>query len=244
MANSSCVLIVGRPNTGKSASIRDMKRSTAYINADGKELPFLYDEEAVNVQHLDDPIEALEMLSYLSTDDAKDDYEFVVLDTVTDLMRRYERMHVKGSANGLQAWAEYGDFYQDIMDNLKKSPLPSAVFAHVNPLNSKEGVNEARVPIKGANGERGIESDFSIILVAKRMKVALLKKWVAGTDLLNITPAEEAQGVKYVLQTMYTKDAAGETIRSLVDMWDISETYIDNDLNIVFDRLVEYRKRK
>lgn len=60
------------------------------------------------------------------------------------------------------------------------------------------------------------------------------------SKLLTITPEEEALGFKYVYQTRLTKDTVGERIRSPLGMWDTKETFIDNNLQLVFDRLHEY----
>lgn len=59
-------------------------------------------------------------------------------------------------------------------------------------------------------------------------------------DLLEISPEEEALGFKYCFQTRLTKKTVNERLRSPMAMWDVKETYIDNDMNKVFNRLKEY----
>ena len=45
---------------------------------------------------------------------------------------------------------------------------------------------------------------------------------------------------KYVYQTKLTKDTVNERIRSPMRMWDTQETFIDNNLQHILDRLHEY----
>ena len=57
---------------------------------------------------------------------------------------------------------------------------------------------------------------------------------------LPLTPEDEANGFKYVFQTRLTKETVNERIRSPMGMWDIKETYIDNNLQNVINRLHKY----
>jgi hypothetical protein len=59
---------------------------------------------------------------------------------------------------------------------------------------------------------------------------------------LNITEDDKIEGFKYVFQTRLTADTVNERIRQPFNMWSRSETYIDNDLNYVIERLEEYYK--
>ena len=70
------------------------------------------------------------------------------------------------------------------------------------------------------------------------MKIKDLKEY--QNDLLVITPEEEALGFKYVFQTKLTKETVNERLRGPMGLWDTKETFIDNDMQKVFDRLHEY----
>lgn len=59
-------------------------------------------------------------------------------------------------------------------------------------------------------------------------------------DYLNITEEEEILGYKYVYQTKLTKSTIGERIRAPVNMWSIDETFIDNNLDFVIERLNDF----
>jgi hypothetical protein len=47
-------------------------------------------------------------------------------------------------------------------------------------------------------------------------------------------------GFKYVYQTKLTKETVNERIRGSLGMWETKETYIDNDIQLVVDRLHDY----
>jgi hypothetical protein len=55
-----------------------------------------------------------------------------------------------------------------------------------------------------------------------------------------ITPEEEMLGFKHVFQTKLTKDTVGERIRSPLGMWSTPETFIDNNIQLVLERLKDY----
>jgi hypothetical protein len=58
--------------------------------------------------------------------------------------------------------------------------------------------------------------------------------------LLVITEEEEALGYKHVFQTRLTKETKDERLRGPMGMWSVKETYIDNNMQLVLNRLHEY----
>ena len=81
------------------------------------------------------------------------------------------------------------------------------------------------------------------MIATKKISVKSLKAFTEknGTSaLLTITPEDEQVGYKHVFQTRITAETVNETIRSPMGMWKVSETYIDNDMQKVFDRLKEF----
>lgn len=70
------------------------------------------------------------------------------------------------------------------------------------------------------------------------MPIKTLEKY--PNDLLKITDTEREDGVKYVFQTRITKDSTGEKMRSAMGLWSREELYIDNDLQLVFERLNKF----
>ena len=85
----------------------------------------------------------------------------------------------------------------------------------------------------------GVESFFTNVIATKKMAVSKLKD---TNPLLTITEEEEMLGYKYVYQTRLTKETVNERIRSPMGMWTKEETYIDNNVQHVIDKLRAYYK--
>ena len=80
--------------------------------------------------------------------------------------------------------------------------------------------------------------DFSVVISTKKMKLKDLEKY--KNDLLTITEDDEDVGFKYVFQTRLTKDTVNERIRAPEGMWARNETFIDNDVSLVLNRIHEH----
>jgi hypothetical protein len=105
-------------------------------------------------------------------------------------------------------------------------------------LNETEMLMETKVPVKGSLKNNGIESYFSIVIASKKVALKQLKGY--ESPLLTITPEEEVLGFKYVFQTKITKDTVNERLRGPLGLFDTKETFIDNNIQLVLDRLEEY----
>lgn len=234
--NKNIVLIMGRPNTGKSTSLMGLSNQDrmAYLNCDLKELPFK-DRFAVNVEVAD----AYDVLAFIDQIEAEGSIEGGVLDTITFLMSMFERQYVRNAANTQKAWGDYGDFYRTLIHKLKAGTKDYAILAHADTQHNENNMTmETSVPIKGAVGKIGVEADFTTILSTRQMPIKKLEGF--ENDLLHITDEEREDGFKYVFVTRVTKDSVGEKMRSPMGLWDRKELYIDNDLNQVFARLKQY----
>lgn len=234
--NKNIVLVMGKPNTGKSTALMNLKNQDkmVYLNTDLKELPFR-DRFLKNVEVAD----ALDVLGFIQDIEQSGPVEGAVLDTLTFLMSMYERQYVVGAANGQKAWGDYGNFYRDFIHAIKAGTKDYAILAHEDSfLNEQTAQMESRVPIKGSVGKTGVEADFTTILSTKQMPIKKLEGH--ENDLLHITDEEREDGYKHVFVTRVTKDTVGEKMRSAIGLWSRKELYIDNDLDQVFARLREY----
>ena len=236
--NKNIVLVMGPPNTGKSSSLRNLPQSSmAYLNCDLKETPFR-NRFAANIEVAD----ANDALAYIADIEAEPAISGGVLDTLTFLMQMYERQYVAplaGTKRGQSAWGDYGNFYRSFVHAIKSGTKDYAILAHEHTEYNEEKLrNETAVPVKGAVGRVGVEADFTTILSCKQMLIKTLEKY--PNALLNITDEEREDGVKYVFQTRISKDSAGEKMRSAMGLWNRDELYIDNDLQLVFNRLKEF----
>lgn len=235
--NDNLVLVVGKSATGKSASLMGLKNpeGVMYLNCEaGKKLPFRAKFKQFTIT---DPMQILEAVDVA---EQKPEIHTIVTDTLTYLLEMYESLYVLNSANTMKAWGDFAQYFKDLMQQRVAKSSKNIVFlAHTaDKLNEAEMAVETSVPVKGSLKNNGIESYFSCIIGSKKVPLKALKDM--QSKLLTITPEEEALGFKYVYQTRLTKDTVGERIRSPLGMWDTKETFIDNNLQLVFDRLHEY----
>ena len=236
--NKNIVLVMGKPNTGKSTSLRKMKNQDkfVYLNTDLKELPFK-SRFLANVEVSD----AYDVISYVQQIEQNPNAEGAVLDTLTFLMSMYERQYVTNSTNTQAAWGAYGNFYKEFIHAIKAGTKDYAILAHEDTvLNEQTMLMDTRIPIKGAVGKIGVEADFTTILSTKQIPIKKLDGF--ENDLLHITDEEKEDGFKHVFCTRVTKESVGEKMRSAMGLWSRKELYIDNDLDQVFDRLKDYYK--
>lgn len=239
--NNKLVLVTGKSTTGKSACLRNLTNpeKKLYLNYEsGKELPFPSKFKQVNMT---DPLRTTAMFQL--AEDKGDKCDTLILDSQTFMMDQFESIYVlphAGTKQGMTAWGDYAQFFKQLMQKtVAESTKHVIMTAHtLTTLNEEDGFMETCVPVKGALKNNGIESYFSCVISCKKVNVEELKNY--ENKLLIITPQEEAIGVKYVFQTQLTKQTVNERIRSPMGMWDVSETYIDNDIQLVMNRLDEY----
>lgn len=199
-----------------------------------KKLPFRskYQEFIIT-----DPLQVYEAFEHAET---LPEVHTIVVDTLTYLMDMFESVYVIGSANTMQQWGAYAQFMKNLMQKYVASSTKNVIFlAHTRQvINESDMVMETKVPVKGSLANTGIESFFSSVISTKKMTIKKLELF--KNDLLTFTPEEEALGFKYVFQTRLTKETVDERIRSAMGMWSQQETYIDNNIQHVIDRLHEY----
>lgn len=236
-SNDNLVLISGKSATGKSASLMPFARpeGVMYLNCENnKKLPFRSKFMELKV------VDPLQIYEALSKAEEMPEIHSIVVDTLTYLMDMYETLHVLQSTNTMKAWGEYAQYWKRLMSQYVARSSKNIIFlGHtMDVLNEKEMAMETLVKVKGSLMNQGVESYFSTVLSSKKVSLQALEPF--SSPLLNITPEEEALGFKYVYQTRLTKETVNERIRSSLGMWDVSETYIDNNIQFVIDRLHQY----
>ena len=235
-SNNHIVLVMGKPNTGKSTSLRNLKNqeSMIYLNTDLKALPF----KSKFLKTID-VADAMDVIGYIQQIEEVPTVTGAVLDTLTFLMSMYERQYVLNSTNTQKAWGDYGNFYRDFIHAIKSGTKDYAILAHEDTvLNEQTMQMESKVPVKGSVGKTGVEADFTTILSTKEISVKKLEAY--QNDLLHITDEEREDGVKRVFCTRISKEFIGDKTRSAMGLWKRNELFIDNDLDQVFTRLREY----
>ena len=241
MNNNHLVLISGESSSGKSASLMaiDNPEGVIYLNCEnGKKLPFKTKFKELTIT---DPVQVYEAFGEA---EKMPDVHTIVIDTLTYLMDMYESTKVLNSTNTMQAWGQYAQYMKQLMSQVVAKSTKNVVFlAHTSDvLNESEMINETIVKVKGSLMNQGIESFFTTVISTKKIALTKLDDKVAKSKLYTVTDEDKANGFKYVYQTRLTKETVNERMRAPMGMWDIKETYIDNNLQNVINRLHEYYK--
>lgn len=235
--NDHLVLLCGKSATGKSASLMNLENpeGVMYLNCEaGKKLPFRAKFKQFTITdplQINEAFDAAEQMEGVHT---------IVIDSLTYLLDMYESVYVLNSTNGMQAWGQFAQYFKVLMQQYVAKSTKNVIFiAHTaDTLNESEMLMETKVPVKGSLKNNGIESYFTIVIASKKVPLKSLKDY--GSDLLNITPEEEALGYKYVFQTKLTKETVNERLRGPMGLWNTKETFIDNNMQMVVNRLREY----
>ena len=235
--NNNLVLLCGKSATGKSASLQmlDKPEGVMYLNCENnKKLPFKSKFKEFTIT---DPTDVPDAISSVEGDKK---IHTIVVDSLTYLMDMFESTKVLTSTNTMKAWGEYAQFMKNMMaQNVGNSTKNIIFIAHTSDIfNENEMVNETMVKVKGSLMNTGIESYFSTVIGCKKLSLKRLEDY--KSPLLTYNDEEELLEYKYVYQTKLTKDTVNERIRSPMRMWDIPETYIDNNLQHILDRLHTY----
>lgn len=235
--NDHLVLISGESGTGKSASLMNLPNHerVMYLNCEaGKKLPF---RNRFKTFVITDPMEVYEGFDHALNNPA---FDVIALDTITFLMDMYETLYVLPSANTMQAWGQYAQYFKILMqEKVARSDKAVIFLGHTrSELDEKAIEMRTSVPVKGSLRNNGIEAYFSTVVSTK--KIAL--KDIEGADpaMLHISEEDRALGFKHVFQTRITKSTIGERIRSPMGMFTPQQTFIDNDAAALLRHLQDY----
>lgn len=235
--NDNLVLLCGKSATGKSASLMqlDKPEGVMYLNCEaGKKLPFRAKFKQFTIT---DPLQVNEAFEAA---EGMADVHTIVVDSLTYLLDMYESLYVLNSPNTMQAWGQFAQYFKHLMQQSVAKSTKNVIFiAHTSDtLNEGEMIMETKVPVKGSLKNNGLESYFTVVIASKKVPLKTLKDY--KSDLLTVTPEEEALGFKYVFQTKITKETVNERLRGPLGLFDTKETYIDNNMQLVLNRLKDY----
>lgn len=235
--NDHLVLVSGKSGTGKSASLMNLRNQPGviYLNCEaGKRLPFANKFQSLTVT---DPMEVFQAFEEA---EQHQDFHTIVIDTATYLMDMYESVYVFNSADTRKAWGDYAQYWKTLMQQyVAASSKRVVILAHTRDnFNEKEMVRETSIPVKGALQNQGLESYFSCNIATKKMRLEDLEPY--QNDLLTITEDDELVGYKHVFQTRLTKDTINERLRAPIGLFSKQETFINNDIQLVLDRLEQF----
>ena len=235
--NNNLILVSGKSATGKSMCLRNLKdpEGVMYLcTENNKALPFPSKFKTANI------VNPMQVYQAFEKAEAMEDIHTIVIDSLTYLMDQYESQFVLTAANTMKAWSDYAQYFKKLMHEYVAKSSKNVIFtAHTSDImNDSEMIMETMVKVKGSLMNNGIESYFTTVLSTKKMTLKKLDGY--ESDLLNIDDEEELLGFKYVFQTKLTKDTVNERIRAPLGMWTTKESYVDNDIQQVLDRIHSY----
>lgn len=238
--NDQLILICGYSGSGKSYSLKNIRNQDKwlYLNTEaGKKLPFKNQFKNIRI------VDPKEVLSYFDAAIAAGDKsEGIIIDSIDFLMNMFEAKYIKTAADTRKAWGNYQTFFEQIFqDKIIRYSKPVIIIAHVaDSYDEKTLDTKTSIPVKGALKNISIEAYCSFLIYAEKMTLKDLENY--KNDLLHITAKDEATGLKYCFQTQLTKTTLNKKIRGPDDLFTLDETYIDNDAQLVLDKLTEYYK--
>jgi hypothetical protein len=237
--NDQLVLIGGESGTGKSMSLMNLPNHdrVMYLNCEaGKRLPF---KNRFKTAVISDPYQVLQAFDFAN---GNPDFDTIVVDTLTFLMDMFESLYVLNSANTMQAWGQYQQFFKTLMQEKVSISDKNVIFlAHTRADYDEKAMEmKTQVPIKGALKNNGIEAYFSTVVATKKISLKDLEPYREGNELLTISEQDELLGFKHVFQTQLTKQTIGERIRAPMGMFTRAQTFINNDAGMLLDHLHSY----
>lgn len=235
--NDHLVLLCGKSATGKTASLMGLKNpeGVMYLNCEaGKRTPFKSKFKEFTVT------EPTQVYEGFSAAENMPDIHTIVVDSLSFLMEMFESVYIVGSTNSMAQWGAYAQFFKNLMQQYVAKSTKNVIFiAHTSDtLNEADMVMETKAVVKGSLKGVGLEAYFSVVVYSKKVPLKTLKDY--SSALLNITPEEEALGMKYVYQCRLTKETVNERIRGPLGLFTTPETFMDNDAQKLLDRLHNY----
>lgn len=237
------LLVCGVASSGKTYSLKGLRdhEKVLFLNCEASKGMILPFKNKFKKKVITSPLGELvgEGSVFRAVAQKPDSFNTIVIDSMTFLMDLFETKYVNTATNTMGAWGAYGDFINQLC-NVEIATLPQDIIftAHVAGTYNGDSLMENKIPIKGNIGKKGFEAFFNNIVYVKTKTLEELEPY--KNKYLNITETDKLLGFKHVIQTRLTKDSIHDKIRGADDLWDISETFIDGNIQHVLDRLNEY----
>ena len=261
------ILVLAPPASGKTTALRYLKpelaKRTLYVNCDDKSLPWV---GKTDIKLYDAGCPTL-IPNILDSAGKSGKFDLIVIDTITLAMQEYARKFLNTTApkystdasgnvisnpdyialdrtgskiDGMSGWGRYGTLVCDIIAAAKKTGVQVVIFGHLSSVADDSGNYKFRCPLQGAIGKQGIEGLFDVVMHAQQMKLKDLSKEGQDHQWLGTTESRKGTEARYVYQVDHTKNTAGtHDIRSPDGLWPEDVQFIDNNLQMVFDRFEE-----
>ena len=217
------IMICGESGTGKSYSFRNLnKEKTKIINIENKILPF---KDALNFKHQSFP-ESIEQFNREIENVLKVDqmYDVVVVDSFAkfvEMLLEKARLEQKGYEIYNYYNAMIRSFLNKIKRNKRKFIVLTSLPERVEFIQPSGAMTTSRrVKVSGKEHEGSIEKEFTIVLF---------------TDV-----RQEKDKGKNPEYRFITNNDGTHSAKSPPNMFGENKQYIDNDLNMVINKVKEY----
>jgi hypothetical protein len=260
------ILLLSPPACGKTYSLKDISpelaKRTLHINCDDKPLPWVGKSTFTAYQAQCPTL----IPDIIKQGDDSGQFDLIVVDTLTIAMGEYARKFIntatpkyamngadcvtnmnyvsvtkQGAVDGMGAWGRYGTLVSDIVAAANASNAQVVIMGHLSCTEDEGGDLTWKCPLQGAVGRAGIEGLFSIVMHAKKMKLdKLVGEYEQDHKYLGTEESEDFTNSRYVFQVAHTKDTVhSHALRTIAGLWPKGVRFIDNDLQMVFDRFAE-----
>jgi len=213
--NDYTILIYGESGSGKSTSLRNLDLTkTAFINVEGKDLPFPNNNLKINVK----PKTITEVKIEIKKAIDDESITTIVIDSITMLsdVMVYTEL-VKNAADSRGGWMELRDWMVGLIEYCKKTEK-NFIFLAL---------------------EMGVYNEREFITKTTPKIVGSLKDSLAShfTTVLRTVVREENDDIVYQFQTNRTKDSLNTVCKSPMKML---ETYEPNDISLVVEKMERF----
>jgi len=266
------ILLLSKPGMGKTFSLKNIKpelgNRTLLINCDSKPLSWV-GNTAFKVYSA--PCPTLIPAIIKKAGDSGD-FDLIIVDTITVAMAEYTRRFINtempkyafnkddqivsdrnyvstsaklgGIVDSMANWGKYAALVSEIVAEGSKCKAQFVMMGHLNSREDEGGEFIYKCPLQGQIGKQGLEGLFSIVMHATTLPLEKLTgEYNQEHKYLGTEESLEFTGERFVFQVAHTKDTIhSHALRTIQGLWPDGVRFIDNDLQMVFDRFDEVYK--
>lgn len=265
MKSRGMIGISGEPGVGKTTSwINNLPLEECFIiNLDKKTLP-IADAGNSKIVTINDPYELIRENQELNKPsilgiffDEKykknlEKYNYVIIDAITSLSMLFKREHIKPLKDQRAGWAEYGYFFNELIETLmeiskiKTVILISHLKHHTKQLNGNPYSDGFKHDFNTALADEYTKY-FTYMITAMKLNANYFEEnEILQNKYLNITD-DDIEGGKYVFNVNSHKDTEEYFTRMpynfMRDDTGKKIYYIDQDISIVLNEIDKFYKK-
>ena len=251
--NKLTILVEGVSGGGKSSSFQDIpaevQKNILFLNAEGKELPFLHDMCEFKITDPAQVIAAINRIIAGTPFKHKSGEEIhpkmVALDSFTFLMDQFVALYIRTAEDTRGAWGEYANYIRTLMlDKVAKLNIPFVATTHILQSDDMENMEKvSRAAIQGGIGKgNGLESYFTTVVYAKQLRLKEVEPFLENATMLTISDEERFDEKKHVFVTRPARQHSGDRIKSPRGMFGTNDLYMDNSIPKLINHINNFYK--